>query len=170
MGAGKLLCILGGILTLVSTFLLSWVSFDIGGTDYYAYGIGIAKNLINMFTDAETLGTTLGIPGFVIYIIAGILIVFLISGIFQLIGIKIRALAIIGSIFVVLVGTLIILGVFDVVDAPLWVENIFGDSEPIVDGIIPFDLPLGPVSLGTYTLLAGGILGLVGGILGPEEF
>lgn len=170
MGTGKLLCILGGILTLVSTFLLSWVSLDIDGTTYYSYGIGVAKNLVNMFTDAEALGTALDIPGFAIYIIAGILIVFLISGIFQLIGVKIRVLAIIGSIFVILVGVLIILGVFDVVDAPAWVENIFGDSEPIIDGIIPFDLPLGPASLGTYTLLAGGVLGLIGGIMGPEGF
>ncbi|MFX1572604.1 MAG: hypothetical protein ACFFB0_07640 [Promethearchaeota archaeon] len=170
MGAGKVLCILGGIISIVSTFILSWISLDIGGTDYFAYGIGVVKNLMNMFTDAETLGTTLGIPGFAIYIIAVILIIFLISGIFQIIGVKSRAMAIIGSIFVILVGVLIFLGAFNVVDAPAWVENIFGDSEPLVEGIIPFDLPLGPVSLGTYILLAGGVLGLIGGIIGPESY
>lgn len=48
MGAGKYLSILAGIITLISTFILSWVAVDDGGTIYYAYGIGIIKNIVNM--------------------------------------------------------------------------------------------------------------------------
>jgi len=88
MAAGKILSLLAGILTIVATFVLSWVSIP---GPVYAYGIGIVKNLPAMFTNADALGLLLGIPGFAIYIIAGILIVFLLSGIFQLIGIKSRA-------------------------------------------------------------------------------
>ena len=86
MAAGKVLALISGIITLVATFLLSWVSINVPPV-YYAYGIGIVKNLLPMFTNAEGLGTQLGIPGFAIYIIAGISIAFLASGILQLIGI-----------------------------------------------------------------------------------
>jgi len=164
MAAGKILSLLAGILTIVATFMLSWVSVA-GTPTYYAYGIGIVKNLPAMFTNADTLGGLLGIPGFAIYIIAGILIAFLLSGIFQLIGIKSRALAIIGSIFVLLIGILTLLGVLSIVINIDWVIYIFGDSVPIIDGIIPFDLVLGPASLGLYVLIAGGALGLIAGFM-----
>ena len=134
MAAGKILSLLAGILTIVATFMLSWVSVSVPPT-YYAYGIGIVKNLPAMFTNADALGVTLGIPGFAIYIVAGILIVFLLSGIFQLIGIKSRALAIIGSIFVLLIGITTLLGVLNIVINIDWIIYIFGDSVPIIDGI-----------------------------------
>ena len=165
MAAGKILSLLAGILSIVATYLLSWVSVP---GPYYAYGIGVIKNLPAMFTDADTLGGILGVPGFSLYIVAGILIVFLISGIFQLIGMKSRVIGLIGSIFVLLIGILIFLGVFNIVINIDWVQHIFGDSVPIIDGIIPYDLSLGPASLGLYVLIAGGALGLVAGIIGPE--
>ena len=165
MAAGEILSLLAGILTIIATFMLSWVSVSVPPT-YYAYGIGIVKNLPAMFTNADALGVLLGIPGFVFYIIAGILIVFLLSGIFQLIGIKSRALAIIGSIFVLLIGILTFLGVLNIVINIDWVVYIFGDPVPIIDGIIPFDLVLGPASLGLYVLIAGGVLGLISGFMG----
>ncbi len=167
MAAGKILSLLAGILTIVATFMLSWVSVAVPPT-YYAYGIGIVKNLPAMFTNADTLGLVLGVPGFVFYILAGILIVFLLSGIFILIGMKSRVLGLIGSIFVLLIGILVFLGVFNIVINIDWMVYIFGDSVPIIDGIIPFDLVLGPASLGLYVLIAGGALGLVAGIMGPE--
>ena len=40
----------------------------------------------------------------------------------------------------------------------------------LVEGIIPFDLFLGPFSLGTYILIGGGILGLIGGVKGTSLF
>lgn len=167
MAAGKILSLLAAILTIVATFMLSWVSVVVPPT-YYAYGIGIVKNLPAMFTNADSLGLLLGIPGFAIYIIAGMLIVFLLSGIFQLIGMKSRVLGLIGSIFVLVIGILVFLGVFNIIINIDWVIYIFGDSVPIIDGIIPFDLVLGPASLGLYVLIAGGALGLVAGIMGPE--
>ena len=63
MRIGKILSLIAGIITLLATFLLSWYSIDEGGiTIYYAGGLGIIKNLPAMFTDAQGLGTTLGIP------------------------------------------------------------------------------------------------------------
>lgn len=165
MAAGKILSLLAGIISIVATYLLSWVSVP---GPYYAYGIGVIKNLPAMFTDADTLGGILGVPGFSLYIVAGILIVFLISGIFQLIGMKSRVVGLIGSMFVLLIGILIFFGVFNIVINIDWVQYVFGDPVPIIDGIIPFDLVLGPASLGLYVLIAGGALGLVAGIMGPE--
>ena len=52
MAAGKILSLLAGILTIVATFMLSWVSVAVPPT-YYAYGIGIVKNLPAMFTNAD---------------------------------------------------------------------------------------------------------------------
>ena len=167
MAAGKILSLLAGIMTIVATFMLSWVSVNVPPI-YYAYGIGIVKNLPAMFTNADALGVLLGVPGFVFYILAGILIVFLLSGIFQLIGIKSRTLGLIGSIFVCLIGILILFGLFNIVINIDWVVNIFGDSAPIIDGIIPFDLPLGPASLGLYVLIAGGVLGVIAGFMGRD--
>lgn len=167
MAVGKILSLIAGILTIVATFFLSWVPEAIT-PGYYVYGIGIVNNLPGMFTNADTLGGILGIPGFAIYIIAGILIVFLISGVFQIIGMKSRVLAIIGSIFVLLIGILTLLGALEVVINLDWVENIFGGPAPLVPGIIPYDLALGPASLGLYVLIAGGALGLIAGFMGRD--
>ena len=167
MAAGKVLALISGIITLVATFILSWVSINVPPV-YYAYGIGIVKNLLPMFTNAEGLGTQLGIPGFAIYIIAGISIAFLASGILQLIGIKSRALSIIGSIIVCVFALLIIFGTFDIIVTTEWLVYIFGDSEPLIPDIIPFDLSFGPFSLGLFVLIAGGVLGLVSSAMSRE--
>jgi len=91
----------------------------------------------------------------------------LISGIFQIIGMKSRVLAIIGSIFVLLIGVLTILGALSVIDLN-WVSLVLGGPAPLVPDIIPFDLALGPASLGLYVLLAGGVLGLIAGFMGRD--
>jgi hypothetical protein len=167
MGSGKILCVIAGIITIFATYILSWVSVTVPPT-FYAYGIGFIKNLPAMFTEADALGLLLGVPGFVIYIVAGIGIVFLLSGIFQLIGMKSRTFVLIGSIFVLLMGIMILLGTLNIVINIDWVIYIFGDSAPIIEGRVPFDLALGPASLGLYVLIAGGVLGLIAGIMGPD--
>ncbi|GAG91822.1 unnamed protein product, partial [marine sediment metagenome] len=44
------------------------------------------------------------------------------------------------------------------------------EADAIAPGIFPFDFALGDASIGTYTLLAGGALGFVGGILGTKDY
>jgi len=48
------------------------------------------------------------------------------------------------------------------------VSLVLGGPAPLVPGIIPFDLALGPASLGLYVLLAGGALGLIAGFMGRD--
>ena len=162
MGAGKILVIIGALLTLVSTFFLSFFAAAIAGD--YGSGIGFIFNIPDIMANPSTYGP----EDMVVYIVAIVFIVFLISGILQLIGLASRVVAIIGSIIVIGVGVVILLAIFDV-SADLTAYASLLEDTAIVDGIWPFALALGDASLGTYTLLAGGALGLIGGIIGTSD-
>jgi len=173
MDIGKKLCVISGIITLVATFLFSWIALEIGmgGTIYYANGIGIIKNLPAMFTDAESLGSTLEIPVFAFYIIAGIFILFLASGVLQILGIKHRAFVILGTTVSLGIAILIMLSDADVIDKANWVYYILGTDEPLVENIIPLTiLGLGSFDIGMYLLYAGGIVGIIASVYGPGPF
>ena len=160
MGAGKALCIIGGIVALVSTTIFSFFS-EVTGT---AYGIGLFLNLGVIFTSGDIFAIIFAI----LYLVS------VISGVFIIIGVKVRALAIIGAIFALFLGVLLLLGPgFSIsLGADIDSSVYLFVADPLVAGIIPFDLYIGfgIVSLGTILLLAGGVLGLIGGIVGPGDF
>lgn len=165
MGAGKVLCILGGILALVATLFFSFYAIEISpGVFLTGYGIGIFLNFVSIFQSGEILAIVFSI----LYAIG------VISGLFILIGAKSRALAIIGSIFALLLGILLLLitGLEMNLGADINLSMLFFIADPIVDGILPFNLPLGlgSMSLGTILLIGGGVLGLIGGIMGRDDF
>lgn len=171
MYAGKILSIIAGILTLLATFIFSWIAIDAEGVVYYTNGWGIIKNLSDMFSDAENLEALLDIPAPVFYIIAGIFIVFLVSGILQIFGAYHRAPIIIGTVVVLLVTILIFLGSLDIINREDWIVNILGTDDPLIEDIIPFQLlDVNLLDLGIFLLYAGGIIGLVAAIYGPSEF
>lgn len=154
-GTGKILSAVGGIITIVSTFILTLEATP----PIFVSGLGFTINLPDIF-----------VSGDVVYIILGIVgIVFLISGIFQLIGISNRALAIIGSILPIALAIFIIVKAFGVIPTEItdYLTLLNGDQ---YFGFIPFHLQIWEFGLGTLTLLAGGVLGLIGGILPREEF
>ncbi|MEE9376749.1 MAG: hypothetical protein V3V33_01795 [Candidatus Lokiarchaeia archaeon] len=163
MAKGKKLSVISGIITLVATFLFSWIALEIGrdGTIYYANGLGIIQNLPAMFTDAESIGSTLAIPVFAFYIIAGIFILFLASGVLQILGKKHRAFVIVGTIVSLGIAILLLLSNVNVIDKANWVYYILGTDEPLIENIIPLKiLGLGTFDIGMYLLLAGGIVGI----------
>jgi hypothetical protein len=170
MGAEKFLSIFAAIITIISTFILSWAAIDDAGTIYYAYGIAIIKNIPNMYINANALEITLGVPSLAIYIIASLLIWFLTSGLTQLFGIKSRWSAITGAIMPLIIGGLIIYYSFTTFPIP-WIVNVFGDSVSIVEGVIPFNYAFGvrPESIGTYGLLIGGLFSLFSGFISRED-
>jgi len=171
MYVGKILSIIAGILTLIATFILSWVAIDSGGVVYYANGFGIIKNLPSMFTDTENLEAILDIPAFAFFIIAGVFIVFLAAGVLQILGVYHRAPVIIGTLVTLLVSILLFLGSTDVINKENWIVNILGTDEPLIEDIIPFKLfDVNQLDLGMFLLYAGGIVGLVASIYGPSEF
>ncbi len=165
MGAGKVLILIGALLTLVSMFFLTFSATAFPGL--YASGLGFAFNIPDILTGADGFALLMGIEVMVVYILTIVYLVFLISGILQLVGLASRVVAIIGSILPIVVGILILLINLGILDMGQY--TILFWRAQLVDGIVPFDLPLGPVSLGTYTLLAGGVLGFVGGIIGTSD-
>ena len=106
MGSGKLFCFIGGILTLVSTLVLSFGVYPITGMTFF--GIGFIMNLDNIFEDTFSYAVLFGGNNFVVYILVVILIIFLISGFIQLAGIKNRLAAIVGSILPIFISLLFI--------------------------------------------------------------
>ncbi|TXT61233.1 MAG: conserved membrane protein of unknown function [Promethearchaeota archaeon] len=163
---GKILTAVGGILVIVATFLLTWITD--GGTIYY--GLNFVMNLMGMFTDAGTWASNLGFSGmsFMAYIFAILYILFILSGIFLLIGIKVRALSIIGAIMPLVLGVFLLLFyTFGITLGPVGEDlfSPFGGSFQIVSGILPFGLTLDflNLDLGALILLVGGVLGIVSG-------
>jgi len=171
MGAGKILSIFAGILNLVATFVLCWFIYNDMGTLYYGYGVGLVKRIQLMFTLPENYSIVWGIHVYLVFIFACFLILFLISGILQLIGAKSRAVAIIGSLLPLIIGVIIILYSFGVI-APEWVVYSFGDTVSLIEGIIPFNYAFTgrPESIGTYLLLISGVLGLLSGFMSRKNY
>ena len=52
------------------------------------------------------------------------------------------------------------------------VLHVFGDGEPLIEGLIPLHitLPGRTEEVGTYFLLLGGLLGLIGGKVSKPEY
>jgi len=170
MGAGKIFSVLAGLLTIVATYFLSFFAFEFFFVTIYLGGIGSMKQIPEMLTNPDSYATLFSLPTFAIYIIVVVIIFFLISGIFQLIGVKSRVLVIIGSILPILIGIYILLYCFGVLPTELSIYTfLFWDAEPLIDGIIPLKiLELDTVDIGTYVLIAGGFLGLIGGFAGRD--
>lgn len=152
MGAGKLFCIIGGIITLLATFLFSFAPF--------IYGLGLFLNLPLIFS----LGTIVEI------IITIVFIIFSLAGLFIILGVKSKAVAIIGSIFALALGVYFMLSFYGVLPLEVAIFTLLFGHVSL--GAFPLlnTLMLGYAGLGTYLLLVGGVLGLIGGIMGPDDF
>ncbi|MFX1418881.1 MAG: hypothetical protein ACFE9N_08180 [Promethearchaeota archaeon] len=164
MGAGKIFCIIGGIVTLLACFLFSFGDFPpLPGV--YFYGLGLFMNIGDIFA----LGNALAI----VFVILGIIL--MISGLLIILGVKSRVIAIIGSIFAIFMSVWFLLSFYLVFTGDLLLGVTVFAYIPLVDGFIPLHVGLGgtifaTVGLGTYLLLGGGVLGLIGGIMGPDGF
>ncbi|MHA2399719.1 MAG: hypothetical protein ACXADU_12635 [Promethearchaeota archaeon] len=155
MGSGKVFCIIGGLAALLGTFLFSFVTAAPGIS---LYGLGLYLNLIDIFTSGDILGISVTV----------LFLLFTLAGIFILIGVKSRGLAIVGSLCAIILSVYMLLVI--IFTLPIEISQyifIFLEND-IVDGILPLAVPLGNLSLGTYLLLGGGVLGLIGGIIGPD--
>lgn len=151
MGAGKILCILGGIVTLLATYLFSFATPLI-------FGLGFVMNIPMWFMSADPLIITMTI----------VFIIFLFAGLFIILGVKSRAIALIGSIFAIVVSIYFLLTFYGLLPLVVGQFALLFTHLPLVAGVIPVDVFLGGASLGTFLLLGGGILGLIGGIMGPD--
>ena len=178
MKIGKIFVQIGAILTLVSTFFFSFGQTNGADGRTYISGIGFLFNLPEIIGDVNYWVIFNGGEVMVIYIVSIVLGVFLLAGIIQLIGVVNRAVALIGSLIALSLGIVIILAVM--IDIPGFGLNQYSSllwRAPITDGIWPLDVPIvaasgvfyDALSLGSITLVAGGGLGLIGGILGVKD-
>jgi len=169
MSAGKYLAILAGFLTLIGTYLFSFFGTLPGDV---ASGIGFWQQL---FQDASgmisSIVSGLTIPEWGVYILIVIIILFLVSGFLQLIGVKSRIIVILFSLFPLGFGVVLLVNTYTSLLGPntAFTLSFFGAPQ-LIENIIPYVLNLGDLGLGTYLLLAGGVFGIVSGILPREEY
>jgi len=171
MGKGKSLIFTGGIVTLIGTFLFTWYEFSYI-TVQYANGIGGIQNFMDLLIPSNFYVQRLELDRWVIQVIAILMLFFLISGILQLIGKKKRLVGLVGTIMPLLMGIGLVLGgSVSLLGFILRYLEIYGTSEYLIEGIIPFHLVIiGRAAIGSFIVLAGGILGLIGVIMSKEEF
>jgi|ADurb_Ile_03_Slu_FD_contig_31_1966667_length_605_multi_2_in_0_out_0_1 hypothetical protein len=177
---GKALAAIGGILSLAGCFALSWIDQGISNSFYYV--IPAILKMADYFTNAAgtmtalNTATGLTLDDYFSYILGiGVLLVAL-SGIFGLIGVKVRALSIIGGLFSLIPGVFILLSTFlDVAfvqSASEVIMYLFQSPDQLVDGIIPFSYAIAGrnEAIGTYVLILGGLLSLISGFISREDY
>ncbi len=107
--------------------------------------------------------------GDVLYIIMTIVfIIFLLSGIFILIGGKSRVLAVIGSLFAIGGGVYFILVFYIGISFEISQFAFMFLDFAIVEGILPLNIAIGTVSVGPILVLGGGVIGLIGRIIDTD--
>jgi len=104
MSAGKVFAFLGGLLTLLGTYLFALY----GVTGGVGSGIGFIMNIPDLFTDADTIAALLSTPVALYYVYLVIFIIFLGAGVLQMLSIESRAVGFIFSLFPLGVGLMFI--------------------------------------------------------------
>ena len=157
--------VLGGLLTLVSTYVLT----------FYANGASImwgypAISVIpDIFTNPGSY--VLGLPDAMGYVIGVLLALFLLAGVLQILGAANRGIGALGGIFA-LIGALFFTGVLmlgpSVVPGEVIIYLILFLGPELVPGIIPYHFGVtatalgGTLGLGSIVLILGGIIGMIG--------
>ena len=153
MGAGKLLIIIAALLTILGTWVFATLLFIPG---YVGSGLGFAMNLPSI------IGTDPGADAVVFYLLLVLFIAWLGSGVLQLIGLKSRIGGIIFSLIPLAIGLMLVLLIYtDILGMMSAIFTLMTIGEQI-GGFFPILVPLGDLALGTYFLLGGGVLGIVG--------
>lgn len=149
MGAGKLLMIISGLITIVATYLLSL--YYLGGT---IYGWGVGAWVLAFQPAIWTSGEIL------VIVIEIVVILFLLAGLFQFIGAKSRWLGFLGSLLALAGFVYFMLIEFSLISSTAIYALLFA-GEAI--GPLPFHILLGNfVGLGAYVLAGGAVLGFIG--------
>jgi len=156
LALGKIFIILGAILTILGTWVFATLLFFPG---YVGSGLGFAMNLPSI------IGVDPGADAVVFYLLLVLFIAWLGSGVLQLVGLKSRIVGIIFSIIPIAIGLMLILLIYtDILGMMSAVFTLMTIGEHI-GGFFPILVQLGDLGLGTYFLLGGGVLGLVGCIM-----
>ena len=163
MAAGKILIILGALLSILGTYVFAIFLFWAG---IVGSGLGFALNLLDIIALDPAL---LGIDAIIFYLMVAIFVIWLASGVLQLVGLKSKIVGIIFSLFPLGIGIMFLLVFYTTILGPIsglftifTVGEHFGSFFPILVDIG------GGTGLGAFFLIGGGALGLIGSIL-PRE-
>ena len=156
MAVGKILLILGAILTILGTYVFAvFATF----TDQVGSGLGFAMRLLDI------IAIDPGADAFAFYFMLVLFIAWLVSGVLQLVGLKVRIVGLIFSLVPLAIGVIFLLFVYtEILGMMTWVFMILTTGEQF-GGVYPILVDIGTLGLGTYFLVAGGALGLIGSIM-----
>ena len=174
MKIGKLLAIIGAVLSFLGILFFTLID---GGGIFYLSGIQGFINIPEIFgTTGDLIAVMIGVEKWVVIIIEIIIILYLISWLFQFLGAKFRIFSLLGSILPLIVSIVIFLIAFGVT-ADIFVNILLFlvitlAGAPLVDGIIPVDVVLGTTGLtvGSILVLLGAILSFVSVFMKREDF
>ena len=159
MALGKIFIILGAILTILGTYVFA--VFGVTAT-VVGSGLGFAMNL------PDIIGVDPGADAFVFYFMLVFFIGWLVSGVLQLVGLKSRVVGMIVSLIPLAIGITFLLFIYtDILGLWTFIFMLLTSGE-LIGGFFPILIELGTLGLGTYFLVAGGALGLVGSIM-PQD-
>ena len=129
-------------------------------------------NFMDLFFPSSFYVQRLEMERWMISVIAVFMLIFLISGILQLIGKKNRKVGLVGTILPLLMGLMLVLGgSVSLLGFFLRYLEIYGTSDALIEGLIPIHVIIyGRAALGSFLVLAGGVLGLIGVFMSKEEF
>ena len=154
MGVARvLLIVIGAVLTLLGTYVFA--VFNVG-PGFVGSGLGFAMNL------PDIIGIDPGADAVVFYLFLVVFMIWLASGVLQLVGIRSRIVGIIFSIFPFTIGLLFVLFMYtEILGMMTFVFMLFTTGEQF-GGVYPILVQLDVLGLGTYLLLGGGVLGIIG--------
>ena len=122
-------------------------------------GLGFAMRLIDI------IGIDPGADALVFYLMLVVFIIWLASGVLQLIGLKSRIVGLIFSLFPLAVGLMFILFMYTEILGMMTFVFMLFTSTDVIGGFYPVLVQLDVLGLGTYFLVGGGALGLIGCIM-----
>ena len=157
MNFGKLLAILGGVLTIIAMYLFTLFE----AVPYFSYAIGGFITLNSVVVNSVLHAGILGVGEWVIYLILAGYVVFVTTGFIQLGGVSKKLPAIIGSVIPLLVGIfLLINGFTGALSGFRYAIEMF--SGPGLNEIyFPIHFEIGGIGFGTYLMILGSTLTLV---------
>ena len=145
---GKILALVGAVLTILGTYLFTLSELFPGIS--YLWGVGGWINIGPLFQYA-----TSGAPdAWQAWIVAIVMIFFLISGLIMLLGVKSRIAAFFGCLIPLAISTIFILAAFGVsVLGTYGLYFLFLGSEPIIANVFPLTFEYSFMSLGWGTII-----------------
>lgn len=163
---GKVFALVGAILTILGTYF-----FTLGqsiGPDTYLYGIGGWANIGGLFQYAVS-----GAPdAWQAWIVAILMIIFLISGLIMLLGVKSRIAAFFGCLIPLAVATIIILGAFGVSVLGMYgLYFLYLTGNPIIPNVFPltFEYSFMTLGWGAIIIALGSLLVLISVFMSRED-